>query len=1269
MMSEEFSFSRRQFLRKAGLSAALIRNWTGSASFAIPSVAGANGDSPRCRVSFRYPSQSPVDELREKAQAGVNSFVTENYAGAIETILSEWSAGLRRSVRDVEALRKSLVPSFKGTDWSASEKSILRAGAPLNIEKRYFPTRPVLDREPFLEGWVSYLSSFRTISVAEFQVSGIRIASPSPLAIETLVRYNLVGEVQNDSREERVGHWVLEWQQNPNAGWQARTWQIVDELRSQARGRIFTDITARCLAGVPSYAQQMLVGADHWRTVLDVASGIDIYGNNGVAVGDVDGDGFDDFYVCQPSGLPNRLYQNRGDGTFEDVTERYGVAVLDGTSSALFADFDNDGHQDLLVVTTAGPLLFLNRDGKFELKQDAFHFKRPPQGTFTGASAADYDRDGALDVYFCLYNFYRGLSQYNFPTPYYDAQNGPPNFMFKNRGDATFEDVTVSSGMDQNNNRYSYDCDWCDYNHDGWPDLYVVNDFGRKNLYRNNGDGTFNDVAGEAGVEDHGAGMSACWFDYDNDGQQDLYVANMWVPEGQRVMTQDAFLYGTPEKIRALYRMHADGNALFRNPGDGQFENTSSVAGVKMGQWNWASDTWDFDHDGYPDLYIADGFISGPNPHDFSSFFWQEVVGHSLPPASNSLGYKLAWNAMNELIRSDGTWSGYQRNVFYVNNRDGTFSEVSGAVGMDFIDDSRAFALADLDHDGRLEVILKNRSGPQLRILHNDMTPLGSSIVFRLKGRKSNRDAIGASVTVEAGERRITKFLQAGSGFLSQNTKELFFGLGNLEGSVPATVHWPNGNVQRFEKLPVNHRIEIEEGVEEFQAKPYKSSVSSLVRSGTPQSARPLPSDVETWLVEPLPAPEFALPDAEGSVHTIRSFGGHPLLLHFWATGCPASVEQLARFEQNRPEWETQGLHLVSISVDGPPQASAVEALVRAKGIKHPILLADEQVLGTYSLLYRYLFDRRRDLSVPTSFLLDEQGSIIKVYQGSIELKRVVLDWKSAPQSRAERIKRALPFSGTFYGGEIHRNYFTYGVTFFEHGYLDQAMACFERVIAVDQNYADAYYNLGTLYLNKEMYAEARTNLERAVRLNPKDPDAWNNLGLLSAEQEKYDEAIRCFREALRLEPGHILALQNLVRLYRWQGHLDEAREALAQSVELEPNDPQIRYGLATLLTEENRLEPARQQLETALQLRPNYPEALNDLGLLLLRSGQSEEAAAKFVQCMRIAAGFDQPYLNLAKMYEQSGQQQKAIEILGRFLADHPQDTQVRQALERLKR
>ena len=157
-----------------------------------------------------------------------------------------------------------------------------------------------------------------------------------------------------------------------------------------------------------------------------------------------------------------------------------------------------------------------------------------------------------------------------------------------------------------------------------------------------------------------------------------------------------------------------------------------------MGRWSWSSDAWDFDHDGFPDLYIANGMISGPSREDLNSFFWRQVVANSPDEAKLSHDYEQGWSAINELIRSDGTWSGYERNVFYANNRDGTFSDVSGAVGLDFIEDGRAFALADFDHDGRQEVFLKNRNAPQLRILEKrDAGVCRRRFLFACKARKA----------------------------------------------------------------------------------------------------------------------------------------------------------------------------------------------------------------------------------------------------------------------------------------------------------------------------------------------------------------------------------------------------------------------------------------------------------------------------------------------------------------------------------------------------
>jgi Flp pilus assembly protein TadD/peroxiredoxin len=1222
------------------------------------------------RLTPHYPAKSPLVDVLRHVVPGGDEYVTEKFASEIMRLLGEWGHGLKAAPPALSVLAKFLDASIQATPLVPAQESALRSGAGVEVFRRKFAPHLVSGRERFLEQIETYMAQISRLETAQFEIVGIEETSGSSPTVHIDLRYDLVGTRADRGREQRVGHWLTQWSRDDSTGWRVLRWEATGEILSRAREPIFIDVTSQALGQTESYKNQMLRGVDHWRTVLDAACGVDVYGNNGLAAGDFDNDGLDDLYICQPAGLPNRLYRNRGDGTFEDVTEESGVGVLDGTACALFADFENKGLQDLLVVCGSGPLLFLNQGkGKFLLKRDAFKFVRPPQGTFTHAAVADYDRDGRLDIYFCLYSYYLGLDQYHYPAPYFDARNGPPNFLFHNEGNATFQDRTEAAGLNVDNDRYSFACAWGDCNADGWPDLYVANDFGRSSLYRNNGDGKFTAVSTEAGVEDVGAGMSASWFDFDNDGNQDIYVANMWSAAGMRVSQQKIFHEKDPENVRGFYRQHARGNSLYRNQGKGEFQNVSQQAGVEMGRWAWSSDAWDFDHDGYPDLYIANGYISGPDPRELSSFFWRQVVGKSPPNASPSLNYEQGWNAINELVRSDASWSGPERNVFYLNNQDGTFSEVSGAAGLDFPDDSRAFVLADLDHDGQLEVVLKNRNAPQLRILRNAMAmqDLGYSIAFRLRGQKSNRDAIGAAVTVEAGTHRQTKYLQAGSGFLSQHTKEFFFGVGRVEGAVRATVRWPSGLSQVFEHLPVNQRIEIEEGSKNFLAKPFAASPPSYARAGDPQKLESLPSSVATWLIEPLSAPEFSLPDLDGKMWDLRSFRGGFLLLNFWVAASPACGDQLRLLQRYQSTLAFSGLHILGVNVDEASDAHAVRSLVAKERLLFPILLATQDVAGVYNIVYRYLFDRRRDLALPTSFLLNKDGMIVKVYQGPVNSERLAEDVRSAPNTPADRAHRALPFGGTLYLDAFQRNAFTYGVAFFQRGYLDQAEASFKQVIAAKPDDPEAYYNLGTLYLRRNAFQDARQYLEQTVKLRPNYPEAWNNLGMVAAQEGHADEAIRNFQQSLLQRPGYAIALLNLGNLYRRQGVLDEAEKLLSRVLELEPDNPEINYSLGMLYVRQEQLDRASHFLEKAVNVRPDYPDALNNLGVLFVREKKYPEAEERFKTCIRVAPNFDQAYLNLARLYVILNDKEKAREVLLALLRQQPRHKVAQQTLEML--
>ena len=1203
-----------------------------------------------------------LDPFLQQIQPGHDEFVAEKYAFEIEHMLGAWCAALKSNGSDLHHPRQWLEGTVDGSMLDRAKVETLRPHPPLESERLLFPAPASVSSETFLAALGRYLSPLARIEWCDLQADAIEILSDTPLHVRTQVHYSLTGDLDSNRREQRTGEWSIEWQLTGNGSWRITRWSAAAEIRSRLTGPGFADITAAALGQNDSYRKQMLRGIDHWRTSLDAACGIDVYGNNGVSVGDFDGDGLDDIYVCQPAGLPNRLYRNRGDGTFADVTEHAGVGVLDGTACALFADLTNAGRQDLIVVRANGPLLFANLgDGTFELKPDAFQFARPLQGSFTGASVADYNRDGLLDIYLCTYSVHQGLSDYEYPNPYYDAQNGPPNFLMRNRGNHTFEDVTIPSGMDVSNHRFSFDAIWNDYDHDGWPDLYVVNDFGRKVLYRNNHDGTFTDVSAAAGVEDPGEGMSMTWLDYDNDGWDDLYVVNMWESAGRRVTGQPQFMPGAPDSVRRVFRQDAMGNTLLHHEGaSGKFRDTTEESGVRFGGWNWGSDAWDFDHDGYPDLYVANGFVSGENRQDLSSFYWRQVAARSLDAGGRSQAYVDAWSAINEFIRSGYTWSGYQRNNFYLNNRNSTFTEAASVLGIGCIEDGRSFALSDFDGDGRLEIVLKNRTAPQVRIFQNRMNPLGPSIAFSLRGVKCNRDAIGAVIELETSRGKQTRTLRAGSGFLSQHTKAVHFGLGGDAGKLRATIQWPNGAKQILDNLPTNHRIEVEEGSNDFHAVPFKSPGWTQVEAEPPTMPGPTTVSRGVWLLDPIPIPNPALKDVHGATHMLSEWKGRTRLLACVSPSCGKSADFLRELEHGQAEWKTAGAEVVAI-VMNPEQGAGNFST----NLSYPLLFADERAGQIFNLFRRYLFDRRSDMPLPSGFLLDDRGNVVRVYQDAITTAEFIADCKRIPRNPEERFKLALPFPGRYHGGTPRRDYFAYGVAYLQHEYNDEAQAAFEQSLARSPNNPIAYYDLGLIALNKGQFAEARGRLEKAVELDPANADAWNNLGVAMGQLGDPEQARSNFQRALDRQPAHLTAVQNMVKLLRYQKRTQEARAVLVKAVESDPRQAALHNELGMFLAEGGDLAGGLAEFEKAVELEPSNPEMLNSLGVALMQKGDTDRAMQIFEQCVQLAPDFGLAVLNMATLYLAAGKADKAHALLTEFLKRNPDNKDIREALQ----
>ena len=409
--------------------------------------------------------------------------------------------------------------------------------------------------------------------------------------------------------------WHLVWRRGPEGAHRLESLSTERQEEAEAPRRLFRDSTEAVLAREAVFDAQLRPGIDHWLARLELSTGVDVGGWQGLAIGDADGDGLEDIYLCQPGGLPNRLFLQNGDGSARDASAAAGVDWIDSTHAALFVDLDQDGDPDLVVAVDEGVLVQSN-DGR-----GVFKVERAlplPAGIPYSMAAADYDQDGDLDLYVACYNPRRGVNRHLVfarPVPYHDAQNGAPNVLLRNDGAFRFTHATKRVGLDEENRRFSYAAAWEDYDNDGDLDLFVANDFGRKNLYRNDG-GRFHDVARAANAEDMGPGMSASWGDYDNDGLMDLYASNMFSSAGNRIAAQPRFLRSAESATRSGFQRHARGNTLLRNRGDGRFDDVSETAGVTIGRWAWGSLFVDINNDGWQDLFVANGFITQADPGD-----------------------------------------------------------------------------------------------------------------------------------------------------------------------------------------------------------------------------------------------------------------------------------------------------------------------------------------------------------------------------------------------------------------------------------------------------------------------------------------------------------------------------------------------------------------------------------------------------------------------------------------------------------------------------
>jgi hypothetical protein len=513
-----------------------------------------------------------------------------------------------------------------------------------------------------------------------------------------------------------------------------------------------------------------------------------------VTISDVNKDGFSDIYLTSSEfGSQNALFLNMGDGTLTEAAEEFGIAAMSSEEvgaamGSVWGDINNDGYEDLFIFRWGKPELFLNIGGTgFTNITD--NSGLPDHVNANTALWIDYNRDGLLDLFIGGY-YHEDVDLFNLedtrmmPDSYEYATNGGLNYLFENKGDGIFEDVSEKTGI-QETRKWTLASSSADINESGYPDLVLANDYGVDEVLINQNGERFINIGEDAGPGfTPKSGMSVDFGDILNQGNYSIYITNI----------SEAGVLMQGNNLWVPARTSGSGTEL-------SFRNLAGNMGVEIGEWGYSGKFIDFNSDGYLDIYVANGYVSDEPETDYW-YDYARVVGGN----RNIIIDAKNWPAMN-----NRTFSGYQTNKIWLNDGAGRFREVSGSVGGALALDSRSISEIDLLKNGALDFVVANQNQHAV-FFQNTLAEETNWVGFELEGTKSNRSAIGASIKLYWGDGNITKKrVSGGEAFSSQGQRAVHFGVGNFTEVEKAEIQWPSGAFQVIESPEINRYHSIKE--------------------------------------------------------------------------------------------------------------------------------------------------------------------------------------------------------------------------------------------------------------------------------------------------------------------------------------------------------------------------------------------------------------------------------------------------------------------------
>ena len=873
--------------------------------------------------------------------------------------------------------------------------------------------------------------------------------------------------------------------------------------------------------------------------------------SGGAIVDDFDNDNYLDIVVStwDPVGQI-RFFQNNRDGTFSERTEQAGFPGLYGGLNLLQADYDNDDDLDILVLRGAwleaagrhpNSLLRNNGDGTFtDVTFDAglgeVHY---PTQT---ASWGDYDNDSDLDLYIG-----------NESTKGFNASCQ----LFRNNGDGTFSDVAAEAGVQ--NYGFTKSVIWGDYNADRLLDLYVSNFKGVNRLYRNNGDGTFTDMAAELNIDLPMRSFPAWFWDFDNDGTLDLYVSAYSAGISHLAANALDISIGAPPsaaKVESTTTYHnrpdpsEDGLAhLYRGDGRGGFEEVGRQHNLVQPNAPMGSNFGDLDNDGYLDFYLGTGYPDYKN----------------LMPS-----------------------------IMYRNRGGIDFTDVTYAGGFGHLQKGHAVVFADLDNDGDQD-IFEQMGGAfpgdgYSNVLYENPGFGTHFLTIKLVGVRSNRSAVGARIhakVVENGEQRsIYKHVNSGGSF-GANPLRQTIGLGKAEKIETLEIFWhTTGLTQRFQDVPIDQCIQIVEGEAQYttiQLKKLKLGSEPQIGSKgfeISQNHHKIHSERDTQ-----PAPEGSkLSEIESSDFAVHYNRGLDLSKRESYMGAVESLKKAIQIDPNREE-----VHRLLGRIYLIYLAKTTEAI---DSFQAAIKLAPDNPSAHQMLGVAY-------------FRQNQYPEAVRALRQAIELNpEVTPDYPYPP-------------------------YYDLGMVYLKQDKFDDAIICFEETIELDPDQIRAYYSLGNAYIRQgsvqkgaelirqyqslKPYMNLVSQLEIALQQTPDNPERWHQLGRIHAQYGRFEKAIIPLEQSIKLSPNNWEVYNILAVCYMRLNRLDKMWRVCETAVRLAPDEPGAHNTLGMSQFLQRKYSDATQSFTTAIRLDPHNPEFHENLGETYKRLGESEKAAQEF--------------------------------------------------------